>query len=396
MQFQNYVHKYMEKTRHIQKAFLSYIEDQSSESENNFQDLLRYLDLLKIKENKNELKGILHLISKIAKYHQRTKSFFGKIEKILQIFESEIKENFSNLEIFNIFKSNKRVLLFLFECQIIIPEKSICNIITNEKFKMMNYPEYFFKEFEKFYDKELKEKIISKNSDINNFEIFEQKRKKGENDDLLCQIIQNDSLDEFISYFNDKKLIVYIKISHSIFETNYFLIKKKSLYIIEYCTFFGSIKIFKYLILNKFDLPSKLWVFAIHSNNSELIHLLEENRILPNKESYIESIKCHHLDITYYLRNKLSNYESIIHFSEILPTFNFVAFCDKKYSIDSKIEENLFYDLCKYDYLVIVESILKNTNFNVNCKRICYHLFNEVYIIHYLMQFFNAFFIEFE
>ena len=73
-----------------------------------------------------------------------------------------------------------------------------------------------------------------------------------------------------------------------------------------------------------------------------------------------------------------------------------MAFCDKKYSIDSKIEENLFYDLCKYDYLVIVESILKNTNFNVNCKRICYHLFNEVYIIHYLMQFFNAFFIEFE
>ncbi|KAK8848312.1 hypothetical protein M9Y10_019373 [Tritrichomonas musculus] len=380
MQLKIYVQEYMEKTKHIQKAFLNYLEDESNENETNFDDLIRYLKVSKIQENKLELQGILHLISEVSNYHQRTRIFINKIEKILQLFESEIKENFSNLQIFNIFKSNKRILLFLFESQIIIPNKAIFNVITNGKYKIRNYPEYFFTEYEKFFDEDLKNQIKAKNPDISNIEIYEQKRKKGENDDHLCQIIRNDSLDEFISYFKDKKLTTYVKVSHSIFETNPLLLKNRSLLIIEYCAFFGSIKIFKYLLFNKFDLPSKLWLFAIHSQNAELIHLIEENRILPNKESYIESIKCHHLDITNYIENKLNKYDLMLQYSQILPTFNIAAFCNHNYSINSDNEKHFFYNFCKYDYLVIVESFLKNTNFNVNCKMIYdRYFFNEVF-----------------
>ena len=51
-------------------------------------------------------------------------------------FEVEIKKYYTNLQIFNIFKSNKRILLFLYDEQIIIFDK--CNtkkISQIEKFK---------------------------------------------------------------------------------------------------------------------------------------------------------------------------------------------------------------------------------------------------------------------
>lgn len=55
--------------------------------------------------------------------------------------------------------------------------------------------------------------------------------------------------------------------------------EKKSISIIEYASFFGSIQIFQYLIMNKVELKPSLWLYAIHSQNAELISLLEENKI---------------------------------------------------------------------------------------------------------------------
>ena len=62
--------------------------------------------------------------------------------------------------------------------------------------------------------------------------------------------------------------------------------------------------------MNKPDiLNGDLWIYAIHSNKAEMIHALEENKILPKDLTYekcvVESIKCHHNKIANYIRDSL-------------------------------------------------------------------------------------------
>lgn len=55
---------------------------------------------------------------------------------------------------------------------------------------------------------------------------FEKKRKIGENDNELCQLIRNDLIHEFITYVNRNNLQLTEIIEESPFETNSFLLKK--------------------------------------------------------------------------------------------------------------------------------------------------------------------------
>lgn len=76
----------------------------------------------------------------------------------------------------------------------------------------------------------------------------------------------------------------------------------------EYPFYFGSIQIIKYLRINGIELDSNLWEFAIHSNNPEIIHFLEENHIERDKnELFKVSIKCHHNYIANYFLNNFLN-----------------------------------------------------------------------------------------
>lgn len=62
--------------------------------------------------NRNDIKVILYIISKIAQNHQRQKFFFQNIEAIIISLKKEIKQYISNFEIFDTFKNNKRFLFF--------------------------------------------------------------------------------------------------------------------------------------------------------------------------------------------------------------------------------------------------------------------------------------------
>ena len=55
----------------------------------------------------------LYLLAFISNNHHRDFDFFEKIFKIIIQFKDIITQKFTNLEIFLIFKKNKRVLLFL-------------------------------------------------------------------------------------------------------------------------------------------------------------------------------------------------------------------------------------------------------------------------------------------
>lgn len=248
------------------------------------------------------------MISIIAENHYRVPNFFGKIEQILLYFKDTIKKIFSNDDIFMLFVSNKRILLFLFKEKILEINLNLIKMIKDRD----GYSIYFLPEIKNFLDgikdlkKEEKELIRSLNELYKNLvtEDFEEKRNLGENDYYICKLIRTDSIEEFITEYNKRGFSLNGHITHSIFETHSTLLKS-SISLIEYASFFGSVQIFRFLFKNNVELTNSLWFYGVHSDNSELISLLEENCPKPEsfKSIWIESVKCHHIDVANYIQN---------------------------------------------------------------------------------------------
>ena len=364
---------YIEKKKDIHKKLLEYLENEKNVEEY-FQNVVQKINDQKIQNDKQEFKAILRLIIKISNNHKRSPNFFIKIEQIISNFKNDIKQIFSNSEIFDIIKSNKRIILYFIEEGIIIPDESIINVIMPEKFSFSNlkyikasYPFYFFTEFKR----QINQKYTpEKNHELTmmNMKLFDEKRKIGENESHICQLIRDDSIEDFISYVNKTNFSLTTTIESSIFETNSFLLKKDPT-LIEYSAFFGSIQIFRYLYLNGVELKPSIWIYAIHGNNPELIHLLEENKIKPQDETYREilkeSIKCHHFDITNYIQNNFFQNNQFDEDDEYISSQS-IKYSNYTYFPNNLNNKSVFYDLCQYDYFTLVNFLLKNLKFDVN------------------------------
>ena len=159
----------------------------------------------------------------------------------------------------------------------------------------------------------------------------------------------------------------------------HFYLKIRKTTLIEYESFFGSTQIFKYLYKNGVKLTPTLWLYGIHSDNPEIIHLLEENEVKPPNESYEEcikeSIKCHHNDVTNYIQSNLIN-KDIPSIDDINYTKNYdkniysYSFHYYNYSYFPKEMKNkiIFYYGCQYDYFEIVEYFINIKKIDINEK----------------------------
>ena len=95
-----------------------------------------------------------------------------------------------------------------------------------------------------------------------------------------------------------------------------------------------------------------IWIYAIHSNNPELIYYIEEKGVEPPYYSYLEclteSMKCFWTNLTEYIKNNLITkeidkyelYEQTIQYHNYAIPFEYT-------------NENLL-DYIKYDYPVFV------------------------------------------
>ena len=387
------IKKYIEKKNDIQQNLIEFIDDDS-----NREFYLYQLNILlhdqQVTRDRYELISLVHLISRILDYHHRTPTFFTKIEQVILLFKSEIRKSLSNSQIFNIFKSNKRIILFLIEEGIIKPDKNIAKLLIQEEFFNSKYPIYFYNEFSNFFKENItdfKDDIEELNKDTN--EYIQEKRKIGENHHHLSELIRNDSIEEFISFTNKTNLPLSTTIKPSIYETNLFLFQNTPT-LIEYCVFFGSIQIFQYLILNNIEMTSSLWIYAIHGKNPEIIHILEENHVVPDdptfKECLFESIKCHHNEITNYILNNLFRN----HQDDELSIFS-MAIEYNNYEFFPENLNNLFFldELCKFDYVPIVNLLINRKNINsriISKNKIFFlikFLFNCLFLIELLMIF---------
>lgn len=145
----------------MKENLLDFLENESY-FEENFQNLNISFIESKINEDKHDLRLLLHLIVTITNYHHHGLDFMSKIFRILQILLDDIKKFYINSEIFNIFKSKKRILLFLIEEKIMVFDDNIVEIVTSEKYVSNYYPDYFLPEILPFIIDEKLSKINKK------------------------------------------------------------------------------------------------------------------------------------------------------------------------------------------------------------------------------------------
>ncbi|KAK8836221.1 hypothetical protein M9Y10_039853 [Tritrichomonas musculus] len=359
MEFQ----QYLSEKKKLQDVFLGYLDDNENVEEH-FENLLKICDDQNIKNDSNEFGLFIHFVFNIADNHFRTKDFFFKIEKILLIFKDIFQNSLSDDIILSISRSNKRIILFLFENKF-IDIKSFKKIIYLDK-------QYFSSEINELIQVE----------EVQDDPNFDENRKKGENQSPLACFIRNDSISDFITYIKRNEISLKATIETSIYETNQFLIDSTPT-LIEYSAFFGSIQVFTYLFKNKVELTPSLWLYAVHGRNPEIFKILEDEKVVPEDETYekclIEALQCHHNDVIHYIKSNFISKENQIHIDELLETesidcYNFSFFPD-----DNLFNKNNFYKFCEYDYYFFADQYLANHQIDINFE-ICEMLGEETYI----------------
>ena len=360
--------------KEVYNILLNYIEKDNQEQEDN-----QMISILE-SDNHEYLREILQIVSKISENHHRNPAFYANIEKIILQLVPEIKDSFTNSEIFNLFKKDKRILLFLFKNKILDIDKSIINHFYAKS--SMKYSKFFSKEIELFTIGQIK-------SELKDNEQYEAMRCKGENESFICQLIRDDSIDEFVIFVNQRNFPLNSIIEKSVFETNPFLLKVEKTTLIEYAAFFGSIQIFQYLRMNGAELSPSLWLYAIHSNNAELIHILENCNVKPPNGTFnkclSESIKCHHNNIANYIINTYI-FEDKPHdeLDDFLDAFsldnskntdfdkdvviNIIRYYNYEFFPVDSNQYFIFHYLCKYNYINLVKLYLQNKKINVNFR----------------------------
>ena len=375
---------FVEKMKSIQNSLLEFLEDES-DGDDKYENFINLVSTQQIINDEHEFNALLRLINSIVNNHYRSRNFISKVERVLRQFKQGLQKYFSNSEIFNIFKDNKRILLFLLEEKMMIIDEHIFSIITSSEYVRKNYCEYFQPEIKRFVTEENIGKYGSENKslkdnkfiEVMNKEIetnFYEKRREGLNDDYLCELIRNNEIQEFIRFTEQRNLSLEICIKKSIFETNRLLTDKSDIKLIEYASFYGSNDIIKYIEKKGVELTSSMWIYAIHSCNAELIRYLEDNHVSPPDNDYErileESIKCHHNDISNYLIDNIMNEEYLQNNIENEYYHNLYRYATESYNYcffpTNMKYKNMFFYLCEFDYYTLVKLYLIDGTIDIN------------------------------
>ena len=144
------IKRYIDEKKDIQYALLEFIENTKNEEEN-FAILISLINFQDFEKDPYELITILNLILKISFYHNRSSTFFSKIERILMTIKDNIQQTFTNHQIFNLCSKNKRILLFFIKkVPLITIDDYIFSIMSSEKYVKQNYFSYFYPEVKSF------------------------------------------------------------------------------------------------------------------------------------------------------------------------------------------------------------------------------------------------------
>ena len=350
------IQKYLQQMEELQSLVLILL-DNSEFDESDYKNLIQFITKHEIQTKKDNLQHFLQILSNIYSKHHRDVGFSSKIEKILLDLQNNIKQTLSNSSLYNIFQSNKGILLFLLNQNILTLDESIFNsIIETREENGVKFCHFFIPEIKKFAEERGIKIDESELFDLEPDDLvnYEDKRKTGENESYVCALIRQDLVEEFVSFVTRSNFNLKSQIKKSIYETHSFL-NSVNPTLIEYAAFFGSIQIFQYLMMNNAEYDESLWLYAIYSNNAELIHVIEGMKIIQSYEKcFVESIKCHHNEIANYIFNNYMNEnQPISSYYQLCFEYHNFSFFTEKFN-----ENQLFCFFCSSNYLAIVKLLL--------------------------------------
>lgn len=383
---------YLEEKKELQDCLLGFI-DHDGIDDRSYQKLINVIKHQQISEIRSSFLTLLHLLNAISTNHHRTSDLYAKIDKILSYLKKDIKREFTNLEIFHIFKQNKRVLLSLIQNDLFTIDQTIADVLLKSKYYKLKYPHYFYPEIKQFLlDDKLRheiEKEVTKYSDN-----FDENRKIGENHTKICSLIRNDSIEDFKSHVTQEKQSSYVEFS--IFETNPLLLKNK-VYLLEYSAFFGSIQIFNFLKESD-RITSETWIYAVHGNNLEIIKTIQDKKIRPKDSSFAlllkECFRCQHHELASYVKDNLLQIRKE---KENLVLSECIKFYDYSNFPQELNNQAAFYNFCYADNASFVSGLLGlvKKDFKINelvSNIIIIQLFYKISIKILLMEFQSNFF----
>ena len=372
------IQEYVNQKKKIYDCLLEFIDCPNELEDEEFSKFKSIVEKTNTHRSRDEFYVVLQIIKFISYSHYRHPEFINRLKKIILYYSDQIKQLFTTTEIYNMFKINNLMLLLFYENGIYDFKEDILNFFNTEYDSYINNKEWacisFFDSFLYFYpeikdrlsDKQriFLEELLEENYPSDVMDNFEEKRRKGENESELCELIRNDSIQPFIVYINKKQIKLTSKINPSFFETHDFITIYRRLSLIEYAAFFGSIQIFRYLLQNKVKLTKSLWNYAICGNNPEIIHILESNIKIRGHNFYKcckLAIKCHHNDVAIYFKDNFIHDDTKV-IGCAFKNFNFHLFPN-----DFNDKYILFY-LVDSNYLSLAKLYLKYNKKYLNSR----------------------------
>lgn len=117
---------YIQQQKDIYQQVSEYLqEEDETDATKEFNSIITLIQKPINQYGKSEFISFLNLISHVVKNHCHSPHFHKRIETFLIHFQSDIKQNLSNMEIFRLFLNNKRILLSLIQNKIVELDQNI-------------------------------------------------------------------------------------------------------------------------------------------------------------------------------------------------------------------------------------------------------------------------------
>lgn len=246
---------------------------------------------------------IIQLFSSIYSLHFSRVEHRDFCKKLFEILLPQFLQFLSKKEFISMIEFQSKDLYLLFFNLGVIPIDHIIYKIKeyDDPYSFIYFHDIIKEQAKKVYD-ELKSryKNIFESFD---FRDFNNRRKIGKNDSPIALAIRDDDATKCQAIISSQNIKTDYHIPYSIFETVEGVSQKSNIpSLLEYAAFFGSIKCFKYLVMNDFIVTPKLISFAIFGGNLEIIHICESIHA-PLELALRSSICCFRNDFFEYFQD---------------------------------------------------------------------------------------------
>ena len=316
-------------------------------STNPFEDLINLQNKIDdISSNILDVDGFLHFLTNQTKYLQEKLlaiQLFSSIDtytlsrpaglskyKTLIVtppFQTALKL-FSSRELHQIFTSLP-LLLVLYKNGFIDIETIVERSVAN--FNEFMYFIYEIKDADRPHYRNIVPKLDNRVQIRQKLMVKEQHdelREIATNPSPLAEMVRNDDIDSFQLLVSQTNLSLASRIPYSFYAfCDNLNIYSNAPFLIEYAAFFGSIKIFKFLHMNKARYSENIMLYAIAGGNYDIIHLLEPS-IAFNEDCLDIALKFHRNDIFRYIIENSALIPAVAQFINSIEFYNAELFVD--------------------------------------------------------------------